>query len=118
MGRLLVVVSLRPGTSAEVASLLRQGPPLPVGDGGLDRCSAFVSPREAVFLFEGPGVSPALEPAWSDVSRWTDGDRWRGLVDGPPRVAESIMSWQRAPDMEGFFFGPLPGPGDSEGGMP
>jgi hypothetical protein len=118
VGRLLVVVSLRPGTSAEVASLLRKGPPLPVGDGGLDRCGAFVSPLEAVFLFEGPEVSPELSSAWRDVSRWTDGDRWKGLSDGPPRVAESIMSWQRAPDMEGFFFGPLPGPGDSEGGMP
>jgi hypothetical protein len=113
VGRLVLVVELRDPEGA--AALLRHGPPFPIRRGDLDRCWAFLSEEQVVLLLEGPGIR-AEDPNWRDLERWENGAKWRS-ISGPARVAESAGSWEQAPDMEGFFFGPDPGPGDSEGGL-
>jgi hypothetical protein len=115
MGRLAVIVPLRSGVSDEVLELLRDGPPVHVER--LARFYGFITPGEAILCFEGPAAATE-DPVWRDLVAWRLGDRWERSAAGPARVAEGAGSWERAPDMEGFFFGPLPGPGDSEGSIP
>jgi len=116
VGRLVVVVPLREGAHRDALALLREGPPLELERDGLDRYQAFLSSREAILVLEGPGVGGSDAPPWEDLSTWRDGARWQRCAQSSPRLAESIHSWERAPDLQGVFFGPLPGPGDSEGG--
>lgn len=112
VGRVVVVVPLRDGTREDALGLLRAGPPLEVER--LQRYRAFLSPREAVIILEGPGVGPGQ--SWTDLTAWRDGSAWARCAASAPRIAESVHSWERSPDLQGVFFGPLPGPGDSEGG--
>src|SRR5512140_3142825 len=59
--RLVVVVPLEPGEHTSVSRLLKQGPPFdPASIAGLDRHEAFVTPDEAVFVFESELGADAL----------------------------------------------------------
>jgi hypothetical protein len=116
MSRLVVVVPLRKGGHRDALALLRQGPPLDLEAGGVQRYWAFMTNREAILVLEGPGVERSDGSSWQDLSIWRDGARWERCAQSPPRLSESIHFWERPPDLEGVFFGPLPGPGDSEGG--
>src|ERR687892_168351 len=116
MGRVVIVVPLREGAHREALALLRQGPPLDLEEGGVERYRAFLTDREAILFLEGPGIRRGERLPWQDLSAWRDGARWERCAQSPPRLAESIHSWERPPDLEGIFFGPLPGPGDSDGG--
>jgi hypothetical protein len=116
VGRLVVVLPLRQGAAGEARALLRQGPPVDPSRGGLERYAAFVSDREAILVLEGPGVTTGDQAPWEDVSAWREGSRWERCLRSGPRLAEVIHAWERPPELEGLFFGPLPGPGDSEGG--
>jgi hypothetical protein len=113
MGRVVVVVPLLDGADREARGLLRAGPPLEIEH--LQRYRAYLSPREAIILLEGPGVGPGRGP-WGDLTAWRDGSAWTRCAASAPRIAECVHSWERSPDLQGVFFGPLPGPGDSEGG--
>lgn len=83
----------------------------------LQQYQAFLSSREAVIVLEGPGLGlgPGRGP-WDDLTAWRKGSAWARCAASAPRIAESVHSWERSPDLQGVFFGPLPGPGDSEGG--
>lgn len=116
MGRLVVIVPLRKDAFKEAKTLLRQGPPLDLGNSGVERYQAFVSNREAVLALEGPLVGKSDGPSWDDISTWRNGARWERCARSAPRLAEGIHAWERATELTGVFFGPLPGPGDSEGG--
>lgn len=116
VGRLVVIVPLRKDAFREAKALLRQGPPLDLGNIGVERYQAFVSSREAVLALEGPAVGKSDGPSWDDISTWRNGPRWERCARSAPRLAEGIHAWERATELTGVFFGPLPGPGDSEGG--
>lgn len=77
---------------------------------------AFLSSREAVIVLEGPGVVPDDGHPWDDLTAWKGASRWARCAASAPRIARSVHSWERSEDLEGVFFGPQPGPGDSEGG--
>jgi hypothetical protein len=115
MGRLVVIVPLREGAEGAAVTLLRGGPPFELHIDALDRYAAFLSTREAVLMLEGSGIGEDTVP-WSELSRWRDGSAWERCAQGPPRLGELIDSSERPPNLTGVFFGPLPGPGDSEGG--
>jgi len=115
MGTVAIVVPLREDAYQEAMALLRHGPPLHPEDGVVERYWAFLSRSEAVLVFEGAGVGRDDAP-WQDLSAWSDGARWERCAESPPRLAHILHSWRRVSDLEGVFFGPLPGPGDSEGG--
>ena len=112
----MIVVPLRDGAREDVEALLRQGPPVEVGD--LERYAAFVTAQEAVLVLDGPDVGPTDGRPWRDPTAWRDGSRWAGCAAADPRIGEAAHVWTRSPDLQGVFFGPQPGPGDSEGGDP
>lgn len=116
MGRLVIVVPLRAGAYDDALALLRRGPPWDVDADGLERYWAFLSEHEAVLLLDGPGVGDSHGALSGGLSTWRSGSDWERCASSPPRVARSVQSWARPPDLDGVFFGPLPGPGDSEGG--
>lgn len=116
MGRLVVVVPLREGAHGDALALLREGPPVDLEGSELERYEAFLSGREAILVLQGPGVGRRDSLRWEDLSAWRNGSGWQRCAQSPPYVAESISSWERAPDLKGVSFGALPGPGDSEGG--
>jgi hypothetical protein len=116
VGRLVVIVPLRKDAFREVRTLLRQGPPLELGRSGVERYQAFLSAREAILALEGPEVGKSDGPTWDDFSTWRNGPRWERCARSAPRLVGGIHAWERAPELKGVFFGPLPGPGDSEGG--
>lgn len=116
MGRLAIIVPLRDDAFEEALALLQQGPPVDPKDGAVERYWAFLSRSEAVLVFEGTGIDRDDGTLWEDLGSWRDGARWEKCAETTPRLAYGVHSWSRPPDLEGIFFGPLPGPGDSEGG--
>lgn len=116
MGSVAIVVPLREDAFEEVLALLEQGPPLDPTDGAFERYWAFLSRREAVLVFEGTGIDRGDGTPWEDLTSWRDGARWERCAASAPRLANSVDSRWRPPDLDGVFFGPQPGPGDSEGG--
>jgi hypothetical protein len=115
--RVVVIVPLKPGAHASVSRLLKQGPPFdPAAIDGLDRHEVFVSPDEAVFVFESELGSGALAALLAEPKLWEAAAAWSEHVAGPPRIAESVFSWSRSEPEEDISFLPTPGPGDSDGG--
>ena len=114
---MIVVVPLEPGSNANVARLLKQGPPFdPEAIDGLDRHDVFLTSDEAVFVFESYLGADALAPLLADPKLWEALSAWDEYVAGPPRIAEEVFSWSGGETAENVSFLPTPGPGDSEGG--
>ena len=115
--RVIVIVPLKPESHASVRRLLQQGPPFDPGAiEGLDRHQVFLTPDEAVFVFESHVAADALAPLLADPKLWEAAAAWGEYVAGAPRIAEEIFSWTRSEAPEDVSFLPTPGPGDSEGG--
>jgi hypothetical protein len=115
MSRAVVVLPLREGASKEAAELLRGGPPFDPQEAGLERHHVFLTDEEAVFVFE--SYSPdAAEKLIGEGRFWSAASAWNDLVEGPPRLAEDAYSWARPHVPDDLSFGPMPGPGDSDGG--
>jgi hypothetical protein len=62
---------------------------------GLDRHHVFVTEREALFVFEGPGACETLERVLRNTRVLRAAARWRECLAGPPRVAEETYAWRR-----------------------
>jgi len=115
--RVIVIVPLKPESHASVRRLLQQGPPFDPGAiEGLDRHQVFLTPDEAVFVFESHVAADALAPLLADPKLWEAAAAWGEYVAGAPRIAEEVFSWTRSEAPEDVSFLPTPGPGDSDGG--
>ncbi|HKA26374.1 MAG TPA: hypothetical protein VKD88_03315 [Gaiellaceae bacterium] len=115
--RVIVIVPLKPESHAAVGRLLKQGPPFDPGTiEGLDRHDVFLTPDEAVFVFESHLGAEALAPLLADPKLWEAVAAWGEYVAGPPRFADEVFSWSRRDAAEDVSFLPTPGPGDSDGG--
>jgi hypothetical protein len=88
-----IVVSLREGARAEAATLIEQGPPFDLAALGIERHLVLLSPREAIFLFEGGRLSEMIEELVRDVAAWQAASGWTGVIAEPPRLAEQRFSW-------------------------
>lgn len=97
--RTAVVIPLREGSFEAVRSLLEAGPPFDPDRVGLDRHQVFLTPTEAIFVFESRLGEHALEPLLEQPELWQSAVAWHDHVAGPPRIAEDIYSWTR-PDTE------------------
>ncbi len=115
MSRLVVVVPLEEGAQDRARELLRNGPPFDPQAAGLERHHVFLTDNEAIFVFEADAPD-AVEQLAADESLWEAVAGWTDLVGGSPLLAEDVYSWIRPLQPEEVFFGPTPGPGDSEGG--
>jgi hypothetical protein len=97
--RIAIIARLQEGTQTVAAELLAGGPPFDLAETALARHTVYLSASEVVFVFEGhqvewmvddlisnPWFHPELEQAF---------DRWRAIIDGPPRIARARFDWER-----------------------
>jgi len=111
MGRTLVIMPV--AADARTAALLRtRALAVDPARWGADRCEIALSERELLVLLEGERVGPGGDLN-RRVASW---EGWVDLLTGPPRTGEWVRSWSGGGELAGVFYGPLPGPGDSEGG--
>ena len=97
MQRLVVVVPLAEGAEEQARELLEQGPPFDLDDTQYVRHEVFLTPSEAVFVFEAGDDEPAtLSVRAADPSLWKAAAAWRPLMAGRPRIAETVFVWQRS----------------------
>jgi hypothetical protein len=113
--RVAVVLPIRKRKRDKVKLLLEQGPPFDPHDAGLERHQVFMTDSEVVFLFEA-SESFSLSALLEESGVLSIAAAWHDCVAGRPRVAEPFYSWAAAREPNGLFFGPTPGPGDSDGG--
>lgn len=90
---LLVVVPLLEGRADVVREFLGEGPPFDLERAGLERHEVFLTPTEAIFLFESEHGVRGLEQALADPEVWQVVQAWEHCIAGPPRVAEAAYLW-------------------------
>jgi len=93
--RLAVVLPLHEDHRDAVRELLAAGPPFDPDALGLDRHEVFLTPAEAIFVFESKLGAAALEPLLQDPTLWQRATEWHEHVAGPPTIAEDVFSWSR-----------------------
>jgi hypothetical protein len=93
--RTAVVIPLLEGSHEAVRSLLEAGPPFDPERIGLDRHDVFLTPTEAIFVFESRLGERALEPLLEQPELWQSAAAWHEHVAGPPMIAEEVYSWTR-----------------------
>jgi hypothetical protein len=106
-------VPLLPGAHEGVRGLLARGTPFDPAE--IDRHEVFLTPEEAIFVFESDRGAEAIA-ALSNPELWQAADTWQEHIAGPPRLAEVVYSWARADEGGELSFLPTSGPGDSDGG--
>jgi hypothetical protein len=93
--RTTVVLPLADGSAPAVRELLDAGPPFDPDELGLVRHEVFLTPAEAIFVFEvKPGAGP-LEQLLAEPELWRGAVAWEPHIAGPPRIAEDVYSWVR-----------------------
>ncbi|MEO5575372.1 MAG: hypothetical protein ABIR67_00405 [Gaiellaceae bacterium] len=58
------------------------------------RHQLLLTPSEAIFVFEADS-DKALEGLLGQLDLWAAAAAWRDIVDGAPRLAEVVYSWER-----------------------
>jgi hypothetical protein len=112
----LVVVPLKPGMADRARELLAAGPPFELTETEFHRHAVHLTDREVIFVFDTHGDSATLRLPGDDPALWQAAAAWREVLDGKPRVARLVFSWDRPENSGDVFYEPTPGPGDSEGG--
>ena len=98
MERLAIIARLKEGGEQRARELVGAGVPFDLADTGIVRHNVYLSPGEAVFVFEGHQVEWIIdqlidEPFHYELHRALD--EWREIVDGQPRIAREEFGWQR-----------------------
>ena len=93
--RIAVVLPLQEDAHGAVRELLAAGPPFDPEALGLDRHQVYLTASEAVFVFESHLGAKALEPLLQSPELWQSAAAWHDHLDGPPRIAEDLFSWER-----------------------
>ena len=115
--RMAVILPIKPEAHDAVRMLLNEGPPFdPDQMTGLDRHEVFLTPDEAIFLFDSQFGADALESLLTKPELWQAAASWREYIAGPPRIAEGVYLWARRDEPEELSYLPTPGAGDSDGG--
>jgi hypothetical protein len=102
--RLALIAPLKPDAETAAAELIAAEPPFDLERSGFDRHTIYLSADEVVFVFEGHQVEWAVDELLDDPFNWTLADafeRWRPLLDEPPRIARERFSWSRSRTPEG-----------------
>ena len=89
-----VVVSLKEGAIDRVRELVAQGPPFDPAETPLMRHELFLTPREAIFVFEAE-TEDGLRTLLGRLDIWAAAAAWGELVAGPPRLADIAYAWER-----------------------
>lgn len=115
LSRAAVVVPIKEGSCDHVRRLLMGGLPFTPKIHGLELHEVFLTDREVVLVCE-VETEGALDRLASDLSQWATAAGWQEYVAGLPRLAESTYVSAQSAIESDLFAGPLPGPGDSDGG--
>ena len=89
-----VIVSLREGTIDRVRELVAQGLPFDPAGTSLTRHEVFLTPREAVFVFE-VATEDGLRALLGQLDVWAAAASWGKLIQGAPRLADLAYAWER-----------------------
>lgn len=100
-----VIVPLREGTSDRVRELVAQGPPFEPAGTSLTRHEVFLTPREAVFVFE-VETEDGLRALLGHLDVWAAAAAWGPLVAGTPRLADLAYAWERPEQYAAASIGP------------
>jgi hypothetical protein len=97
MERVAIIARLKEGAEQRAAELVAAGPPYDLAETGIVRHSIYISPSEAVFVFEGHEVEWIVDelidaPFHYELQRALH--QWREIVEGQPRVARERFRWQ------------------------
>lgn len=95
MHRLVVVVPLQPGARDAARALLDAGPPFDLEGSQFERHEVFLTSDEAVFVFEAAERPATLHVRAEDPSVWKAAAKWKPLMAGRPRTAETVFAWER-----------------------
>lgn len=93
MTSLAVLVPLKPDAYSNARRLVEQGPPFALEDSGLIAHEVFLTPYEAVFVFDGPDVRAQVEMLLGEADVWAAATAWRDCIAAKPYVAEPVFSW-------------------------
>jgi hypothetical protein len=96
--RVAIIARLKPGAEMRAAELVSAGPPYDLGGSGFERHSVYLSATEVMFVFEAHEVEWLVDALVDEPFHWMLDealDKWRPLVDGPPRIAREVFSWER-----------------------
>lgn len=96
MDRLVLVARLRPGCYDTAAQLVAAGPPFDPAAAGFARHTVYLTPGEAVFVFEAPEVEWLVGGLVDDPVISASFGAWHALIEGPPRLARELYAWERA----------------------
>jgi hypothetical protein len=91
--RVVIVVPLKPGSTAAVEELVHHGPPFDPELMALDRHDVYVTEGEAVFLFEGADSAHVVDRIVAQPGLWRGALAWQEHLAGPPRVATAAYAW-------------------------
>ncbi len=94
--RIAIVLPLHEDAHEAVRELLAAGPPFDPVELDLERHVVFLTPSEAVFIFESRHGADALEPLLQDPKLWQSVAAWHDYIAGPPRIAEDVFSWEHS----------------------
>ena len=89
-----VVMPIEEGVIEQVRELVSDGPPFDPADTPLTRHELFLTPREAIFVFEA-ATADGLRELVSRLDIWAAAAPWGLFVAGPPRVADLVYAWER-----------------------
>jgi hypothetical protein len=89
-----VLVPLRPDAYDSARLLVEQGPPFELADSGLTAHHVYLTPYEAVFVFDGPHAREAVESIVGDAEVWAAATAWRDCIAAKPYLAEPAFSWR------------------------
>lgn len=95
MERIVVVAPLREGGRESARLLVEDGPPFDPSGTRLTGHHVHLTDSEVIFTFEGPGVRGIVEALIGEAGVLRAATAWRECLDGRPRIAEEVYSWQR-----------------------
>jgi hypothetical protein len=113
LNSLLVTARVRPASVPVLRAALEGGQLFRPDDPGPGSHEAFLAEDRLLVLLTGPEAEAAatrlLEADPAEVGALAT------HLDGPARLWREASAGERVPPLEGVAFGPLPGPGNSEG---
>jgi hypothetical protein len=95
--RIAVAAKLKPGSAERAAQLLSGRPPFDPRAAGFEHHRVFLAEEEVIFVFEGALLEPLVKLLSEAVDASVLG-AWDEILDGMPRVAHEVYSWDRPPD--------------------
>jgi hypothetical protein len=96
--RIVFVATLKPGSEAAAADIVRSGPPYDPGEIGLARHGVYLGGSEAVFVFEGSDVERQLRDLLNDPVASPAFAIWAPLLEGTPSIAHELFYWEASPE--------------------